>query len=31
MEIVLSVAFGVWYILSALFYKWTTNKEEREV
>ena len=30
MELVLSIAFGVWYILSALFFGYMVRKGEKE-
>lgn len=30
MELVLSIAFGVWYILASLFYGYITGKGDKE-
>ena len=30
MEILLSIAFGVWYIISAIFYGIMVNKENKK-
>lgn len=30
MELVLSIAFGAWYVISALFYGYMVRKGEKE-
>lgn len=30
MELVLSIAFGVWFVISALFYGYSVRKGEKE-
>lgn len=30
MELVLSIAFGVWFVIAALFYGYVTGKGDKE-